>query len=241
MPDRLNLAPPLQAQARVRHIASAADAWQQTLVVHFPQQRPCLSTSDGWMMARAISNHAAHHAYWAGLGAAAPAYLADMRQRVARELDVAPDEVAQLATAVSLDKLALVTRGHDDLMACALVSAGVHTNALRAGLDEGQHVEARPAMGTINILLLTNIQLSAAALAASLITITEAKTAALQDLAVASSYTPGVLATGTGTDGIIVVSGTAAPAVRYAGGHTRIGSLMAQAVHAAVTSSLTAP
>ena len=76
------------------------------------------------------------------------------------------------------------------------------------------------------------------ALARSLITITEGKTAALEDLKVPSSYTKEAQATGTGTDSIIVVSGTAAPRATYTGGHSRIGELIGKATYAAVVEAL---
>ena len=75
-------------------------------------------------------------------------------------------------------------------------------------------------------------------MARAVITATEAKTAAFEDLKVPSSYTKGVQATGTGTDSMIVVSGTAGPMVTYPGGHSRIGELMGKAVHEAVMEAL---
>ena len=80
--------------------------------------------------------------------------------------------------------------------------------------------------GKINILLLTNLQLSPRAL----VTATEATSAALQDLDIRSSAASGARqATGTGTDSIIVVEG---PGRREASsdGHSALGELMARAV-----------
>jgi adenosylcobinamide hydrolase len=72
----------------------------------------------------------------------------------------------------------------------------------------------------------------------AVVTITEAKTAALEDLKVPSSYTKGAQATGTGTDSVIVVSGSNGPKVTYSGGHSRIGDLISKAVHQAVLEAL---
>ncbi|MBW2107036.1 MAG: adenosylcobinamide amidohydrolase, partial [Deltaproteobacteria bacterium] len=60
------------------------------------------------------------------------------------------------------------------------------------------------------------------------------KTAALQDLDIRSSYTPQInQATGTGTDNIIVVEGTG-KRIDNAGGHSKMGELIARAVYKAV-------
>jgi hypothetical protein len=70
------------------------------------------------------------------------------------------------------------------------------------------------------------------------ISATEAKTAALQDLDVRSSQEPARWqATGTGTDEIIVVEGRGAR-IDNAGGHCKIGELAARAVHEAVTEAV---
>ncbi len=69
-------------------------------------------------------------------------------------------------------------------------------------------------------------------------TITEAKVAALQDLNVRSSYNRDYQATGTGTDNVIVVSGTENPVITYSGGHAKFGEVMARATYWAVRSAL---
>lgn len=226
------------------HDTCCGTLWQKTLRLQFDAARGCLATSDGWLQARVVSNHGAHHEFWEQLGSGADDHLQRVRQQTAQAAGVDAAQVAQLATAVDLLDTCIVSRHYGPLQVVALVSAGVHSNAQRAGVDGGSHIEGwsedgdRPLAGTINIILLSNIILSAAALARSLITITEAKCAALQDLAIPSSYSPEALATGTGTDSIIVVSGSAQPSASYTGGHARIGELMAGAVHAAVMEGL---
>lgn len=116
----------------------------------------------------------------------------------------------------------------------ALVTAGVRGNALRMSKDSGGYNKP----GTINIVVLTNRRLSPNAMAWAVVTVTEAKSAALLGLDIRSTYTPwDHRATGTGTDTVIVVQGEG-PAVRYAGGHTKIGELIAKAVHAGVTEAI---
>ncbi|WP_461310453.1 adenosylcobinamide amidohydrolase [Azonexus hydrophilus] len=219
--------------------------WEKTLELRFPTPRRSLSTSDGLLTASIVSNHAAHPRIWFALGSQGQAYSDGMREQTAQRGGVPLSAVAQMSTAADMDNLAVVTRQHGSLTVTVLATAGARSNAQRTSVDGSSYIEGaktedktdHPA-GTINILVLTNIELTDAALARALITVTEGKTAALQDLAVPSSYTPGALATGTGTDSIIVVSGSAAPRARYTGGHSRIGELIGKATHAAVIEAL---
>jgi adenosylcobinamide amidohydrolase len=93
--------------------------------------------------------------------------------------------------------------------------------------------------GTINVIILTNAPLSNGAMARTIITATEAKTAALQDMNARSSVSPENQATGTGTDNMIIVSGkdTAKPLL-YTGGHTKIGELIGKSTKTAVAKAI---
>lgn len=231
----------LDATAEVRH-GERDGLWEKTLLVRFTGERRVLSTSDGMLSARAAINHAAHPQLWHRLGGNSKAYPLDVRDALAAQLQLSPRAVAQMSTAADMAHIAVVTRSYGPLTVTVMVTAGVRTNAIRTGVDAGTYIEGlddeqRPA-GTINILVLPNIELSDAALARTLITVTEGKTAALDDLKVPSSYTKDARATGTGTDSIIVVSGGAAPRATYTGGHSRIGELIGKATYAAVIEAL---
>jgi len=107
----------------------------------------------------------------------------------------------------------------------------VKGNALRTGVDVASYVEQAgnfvSTRGTINVIFLTNATLSVGAMACAIVTATEAKTAALQDLNVRSTSPPRNQATGIGTDNIIVVSGKEpGKPLRLASGHTKIGELI---------------
>jgi adenosylcobinamide amidohydrolase len=154
-----------------------------------------------------------------------------------------------MGTSADMDNLAMVTKAFTPFVVTALVTAGAKGNAIRTGVDEGKYIEPDPAFqkaqhgdtpkpGTVNILILTNARLTDGGMARAIITATEAKTAAFEDLKVPSTYTKDAQATGTGTDGMIVVSGTSGPAVTFPGGHSRIGDLMGKAVHEAVIEAL---
>ena len=120
---------------------------------------------------------------------------------------------------------------------------------MRTGDEEANYIEPDPAFtgtvrgkppkpGTVNILLLTNAKLTDGGLARAIVTVTEAKTAAFEDLRVPSTLHHELQATGTGTDSVIVVSGTSGPTVTYPGGHSLIGSMIGNAVHEAVMEAL---
>lgn len=94
-------------------------------------------------------------------------------------------------------------------------------------------------VGTINIILITNALLTEAAMARALITITETKCAALQDLGIESSYSPGLIATGTGTDNVIVVPPGNGIRITYAGGHSKAGELIGRVVYESVKEAVT--
>lgn len=243
--DAIDLPASVEAEAQILR-SERNGYWEKVLAVRFPQARRTLSTADGLIEARAATNHAAHPELWQGLGMrfmgedgrGGKAYAEHVRGEIANTLQLDKSSVAGMATAADMDNLAVVSKHYGPLTVTVLATAGARTNAIRTGVDTGTHIEGKAPAGTINILVLTNIRLTDAALARSLITVTEAKTAALEDLQVPSTYTPTVQATGTGTDSIIVVSGTHEPQASYTGGHSRIGELIGKASYEAVVESL---
>lgn len=238
---------PANIQAEARIIRGERDGyWEKILLVSFPQARRTLSTSDGLLDARAALNHAGHPLLWHKLGMqfmgqdgrGGKAYAEHVHEETARQQQLDKSAVARMSTAADLDNLAVVTQSYGPLTVTVLATAGARSNAIRTGVDAGTYIEGNTPAGTINIMLLTNIRLTDAAMARALITITEGKTAALQDLNVPSTYSKTVQATGTGTDSIIVVSGTHGPQASYTGGHSRIGELIGKASYAAVLEAL---
>jgi len=116
----------------------------------------------------------------------------------------------------------------------ALVTAGVKSNAVRMSKDVGNYYEP----GTINIIILSNMKLTPRAMTRAIISATEAKTAALMDMDIRSSYSSKLhRATGTGTDNIIVVQGEGI-LIDSSGGHTKMGELISKAVYEAVQEAI---
>ncbi|PIE61457.1 MAG: adenosylcobinamide amidohydrolase [Desulfobacterales bacterium] len=160
--------------------------------------------------------------------------IEDIRRAVLRAIGREKDHTAFLMTGADMDDLCVNTFSFKEMQVTALVTAGVVSNAMRMGEDTGLWYEP----GTINILILTNMKLSARAMTRAIITATEAKSAALQDLDIRSAYTGKTnLATGTGTDNILVVQGTGPP-IDNTGGHSKMGELIAKAVNAGVRSAI---
>jgi len=152
------------------------------------------------------------------------------RNHIYRVLKQTPQDTSFLFTGADMDNLSIQQATFKDFRVYALVTAGVESNALRLSQEEGRFYEA----GTINIILLTNYQLTPRAMSRAVIAATEAKTAALQDLDVRSAEHPlAYQATGTGTDNLIVVGGQGSP-LDHVGGHSKMGELIGKAVYQAV-------
>lgn len=139
--------------------------------------------------------------------------------------------------------------GRDAFFVKAVVTAGIDKNGSRAGEDACWHENRgvwyhteEPARsrepGTINILLFIGATMTPGALARVLITATEAKCAAIQDLNLPSIYSDGI-ATGSGTDGIIAVCDEDSDLLlTEAGTHTKVGELIGKTVKQAVKEAL---
>ncbi|MEJ2672056.1 MAG: adenosylcobinamide amidohydrolase [Deltaproteobacteria bacterium] len=225
--EPLSLELPYVRQARVTH-SRILDFEHKSLVIDFTTPVAVLSTLEGPRQGiRTVGNHYTPPPAWGILRVLG---LAQNRALTYRVLKKNGNNTSFLFTGADMANLAVQESAFKDLKVYALVTAGVQSNALRLSRDEGRFYEP----GTINIIVLTNRRLTPRALSRSLITITEAKTAALQDLDIRSSEHPlSYQATGTGTDNIIVVAGQGAP-LDNTGGHAKMGELISVAVYQGV-------
>jgi len=144
-----------------------------------------------------------------------------------------PDHCIGFMTAAKLSHAAISELAWEDFSIVVLATAGT-SNAARAGLPresyKGYHA------GTINIFIWINARMSDAAMVNAIMTATEAKSAALADLAVKEAAN-GLIATGTSTDALLLaVSQDVAYAAehQYAGTATELGSQLAQLVYTTV-------
>jgi adenosylcobinamide amidohydrolase len=144
-----------------------------------------------------------------------------------------PQHTIGLITAAKLSH-ASVTELEGDrfkLLCCSTVGT---RNAARAGLARSTFSAYTP--GTINTIILIDGQMTEAAMVNAVITATEAKTAALQQLGIVEKAS-GQSATGTTTDAIVIGVTQHAHwnAVHaYAGAATTIGCAVGEAVYATV-------
>ena len=160
---------------------------------------------------------------------------------VCAEMDLPASEVALMGTAANMNYAAVVTAQDLGVEATAVVTAGVQGNACCAG-DPAAWREGEKGWekvgGTINTMVLINWPLTAGAMARAAITMTEAKSAALQRLAVRSLYSQ-EFATGTGTDqyAIAALADGSAP-LTSTSPHVKLGELIGCAVRDATLEAL---
>ena len=205
------------------------DFTNRTLLVDFTVPQTILSSLEGrHKKIKTVGNHFFPPPAW-GLGHG----LDDLRRLSSATLVQSPNNTSLLFTGADMNNLAVSKQNFKKMTVYALVTAGVTSNAVRMAHDTGNYYEP----GTINILLLTNMHLSARAMTRAIISATEGKTAALEDLDIRSSYSPDLPATGTGTDEVLVVQGEGLP-IDNAGGHSKMGELIAKAVYEGVIEAI---
>ncbi len=208
------------------------DFTNRTLLLELAEPMAVVSTLEGQRQGiGTVGNHYSPPPAW-GIGH--DKGLAGVRDHVHGVLGLTEKNASLLFTGADMDNLAVVRKDHRDLSVWALVTAGVLSNAVRMGEDTGMFYEPDFAHGTINTIILTNMRLTPRAMSRAIISATEAKSAALQDMDVRSTHlAPTCQATGTGTDNVLVVEGRGT-LLDNAGGHSKLGELIARAVYEAV-------
>lgn len=175
------------------------------------------------------------------------------RRDICERHGLPPEACATLSTAANMNLACVEEASFRDVTVVAVATGGVETNAGRAGdpapgyegpdgyesLSPHSGESAEPRPGTINTLLFISKPLTPGALVRTLMTATEAKCAALQELAVNSRYSDG-LATGTGTDQIAAACALIEGyrPLTNAGKHVKLGELIGRTVKAAIKGTL---
>lgn len=161
---------------------------------------------------------------------------------ICEELGLDTKTTAGISTAASMDNVAIVSEKFKELQVTAIVTGGIEVNGGRVG-DPSSYYENNGkfesiAPGTINIILVINANMPSETMVRALVTCTEAKTAAIQELMEGSKYSRGI-ATGSGTDGTIIISNSQSKLeVLFAGKHAKLGELIGIAVKKAVKKAL---
>lgn len=217
--------------------------YDKSIVVFFSGRRKVLSTSTyngGYH-----EDYTAVYNYDGKQGAGMPCeMLADTYEEhmrlISQRLALNPDKVSGMSTAASMENAVIESLSFKDLIVTAIVTGGIETNGGRVGdpADYYRPIEKPDKYGTINIILLFNCDMPAGTMARALVTCTEAKTAAIQELLAGSNYSSG-LATGSGTDQTIIVANTESELYfEGAGKHSKLGELIGRVVIKAVKAAL---
>lgn len=165
-----------------------------------------------------------------------------------KSLGLEGENITGISTAAWMEYVAISEETFEDLTVSAIVTGGVDKNAVRVGdpaayyeKDGVFHIfknETKITPGTINIILNINQNLPGGVLTRALVTATEAKVTAVQELMLGSLYSTGI-ATGSGTDGTIIISdATATSVLTDAGEHCKLGELIGKTVKSAVKEAL---
>ena len=217
--------------------------YDKSIVVYFKGQRKVLSTS--------VYNGGYHedfdavYNYDAKLGAGMPCemladtYLEHMRL-ISKRLALNPDKVSGMATAASMENVAVETLKYKELTVTAIVTGGIETNGGKVGdpADYYRPVEKPDKFGTINIMLLMDCDMPEGTLARALVTCTEAKTAAIQELLEGSKYSNGIALEVDPVLTIIVANSESPLYLEGAGKHSKLGELIGRTVLKAVKRAL---
>lgn len=216
------------------------------LILHFDNERRILSTRDGVRNVQFVCNlhidgslvERISNEYKDKL----PVDLeSEVGNNLLQSLRLDPLNTAWVSTAVSMKHLETCELSYDDLKVCCFATAGVKKNSMRMGVDRALWSEKNclyHKLGTINLFILTNASLTEGAMVRAIMTATEAKVATLQDFNIKSTFTPNKHATGTGTDNLIIVSGTGPIEIRCTNGHTKAGELIAFSTRKALEKAL---
>lgn len=145
-----------------------------------------------------------------------------------------------LMTAVPMKQLVVDREQSGPVWIECFCTVGV-TNAVRAGepVVRGRSVFRRSPAGTINIILVTNATLTTTALVGAVQVATESKAGTLIQHKVPSMARKSLLATGTGTDAVVIASSLEAlHKIKYSGTHTAMGSMIGRLVARCVARGL---
>lgn len=213
---------------------------EDSVIISFAGKREVLSSSiynGGWRSdLQAVLNH---HPKPNKQAMSIKDYTSNMIN-LCQHLGYNPHSVATMGTGVSMQNVVVKREVSEELEIIVVVTAGAEGNAGRAGdkaLYPGKS-EKLPPLGTINIMVYFNAELLPGTMTRAIVMATEAKTAALQELMIGSKFSNG-LATGTGTDQIIVISDPQGKfLVNDCGKHTKPGEVVGRLVKNAVKEAL---
>lgn len=221
-----------------------AHKYKKSIVICFKGKRNVLSTgpNNGGFTTdlSAVFNNDANPGSGMEIKLRANTYREHMDILAEEDLGLDPSSCSGLMTAANMDNAAISTLSYDDFSVTAIATAGVRSNGGRIGDPASWHEnsESYTPLGTINILLYVDANLEKEAMASALVSCAEAKVAAMQELLIPSRYSCGI-ATGTGTDGVIIISNAESQThLTNAGKHSKLGELIGRTVIASIKEAL---
>lgn len=208
----------------------------ERMTVELPQRTPVWSSAV-WNGGSRLASRIVNRMVRTGFDCSDPvAYMKEM----CLQRGYAPEDTVGLMTAAKVTHASAMEEAGDGFSLLCVTTAGTG-NAARAGLPRQVYSAYEPLKpGTINTIIVLDGRLAEAAIWNAVITATEAKCAALDDLRVMDKET-GRVATGTTTDAVaiaIVDSGRYEVGHRYAGTATTLGSALGRLVYGTVTESV---
>jgi iron complex transport system ATP-binding protein len=144
------------------------------------------------------------------------------------------DSFIGMVTAASVENFALASKRDGNLAVSAIATASDNEgNTCNYSESAGEPIVTQKISGTINIMVVIDGNPTESCLVSSLITVTEAKAAALGDLDIRSRYS-GQLATGTITDAVVIGETSRGPPIVYGGPASKLGQLVGYCTRKAV-------
>ncbi len=155
----------------------------------------------------------------------------------ARRLRLSEKTVVGLMTAAKMQNIAVYNEICGETALTVFVTAGA-TVAVTAGEPAVSKNAAKiERIGTINIILIVDGNLTEGCMVEAVKTLTEAKTVALRELDIRSQFSADI-ATGTLTDSVIVGCTKKGDPIQYAGTFTLLGELIGKCVRKAVKEAM---
>jgi len=201
-----------------------------TLVIKFPRSWPVLSWAPhrgGSTISSCVFNHQ--------LGKFNENDLDSIFKNVADSLRL-PEDATGLVTGAEIKNYRECVLNHGSLWVHGIVTVGL-ANARTAGDTADMPLQTAPnPPGTINLILACNALPDISGKIEAVHVATMAKARALRDMGVTSEKS-GRIATGTGTD-CIVVAGSGEINENYCGMHTVLGELIGNVVYQVITEAI---
>jgi adenosylcobinamide hydrolase len=158
-------------------------------------------------------------------------------QRAIKRLGISLDDAVGIMTHADVRNVDVSYQKYDGVTLSVFVTAGVEVAARAGELTISLPNQPKIDIGTINVVLLIDGNLTESCMVDTIKTIIEAKTVALKELDVRSCFS-GDLASGTVTDSVVVACTKRGTPIKYAGTATVLGELLGKSVKESLKKTL---